>query len=133
MSVLWSDLRLGVRQVMKAPGFSLAAIATLALGIGPTTAIFTLVYATFLAPLPYQDPDQLVIVWSKSPSGVRSPVSSGDALAWKEAATSFQYSNVTLPREGWFSSIQRSKFHFTAAASHGVPSWKVTPPRRLKK
>ena len=91
MSVLWSDLRLGVRQVMKAPGFSLAAIATLALGIGPTTAIFTVVYATFLAPMPYQDPDQLVIVWSKSPSGVRSPVSSGDALAWKEAATSFQY------------------------------------------
>ena len=98
MYVLWSDLRLGVRQVIKAPGFSLAAIATLALGIGPTTAIYTLVYATFLAPMPYQDPDQLVIVWSKSPSGVRSAVSPADALAWKEAATSFQHLELLMPR-----------------------------------
>jgi putative ABC transport system permease protein len=91
MSVLWSDVRLAVRQMMKAPGFSLAAVATLALGIGPTTAIFTVVYATFLAPMPYRDPEQLVILWSKSPTGARNLVSSGDALAWKKAATSFQH------------------------------------------
>ena len=91
MSVLWSDLRLGVRQAMKAPGFSLAAIATLALAIGPNTAIFSVVHATFLAPLPFADPDQLVMIWSKSPSGGRSTVSPGDAYAWKEAATSFSH------------------------------------------
>lgn len=91
MSVLWSDVRLALRQMMKAPGFSLAAVAALALGIGPTTAIFSVVYATLLAPLPYAEPDQLVMVWSKTPAGVRNPVSAGDALAWKEAATSFQY------------------------------------------
>ena len=91
MSVLWSDLRFGVRELVKAPGFSLAAIAALALGIGPNTAIFSVVYATLLAPLPYADPDQLVMVWSKTPSGVRNTVSPGDALAWKAAATSFQY------------------------------------------
>jgi putative ABC transport system permease protein len=91
MSVLWSDLRLAVRELLKARGFSIAAIAALALGIGPTTAIFSVVYATLLAPLPYADPDQLVMVWSTTPSGVRNPVSPGDALEWKTAATSFQY------------------------------------------
>jgi putative ABC transport system permease protein len=91
MNALWFDLRLAVRGLTKAPGFFFAAIAALALGIGPTTAIFSVVYATLLAPLPFADPDQLVMVWSKTPSGVRNPVSPGDALAWREAATSFQY------------------------------------------
>ena len=91
MSVLWSDVRLAVREVMKAPGFSLAAIAALALGIGPTTAIFSVVYATLLGPLPFPEPDQLVIVSSQTPSGVRNSVSSGDFFAWKESATSFQF------------------------------------------
>src|SRR5688572_24287713 len=91
MSVLWSDLRFAVRGLRKAPGFSLAAIAALALGIGPNTAIFSVVYATLLGPLPFPEPDQLVNVWSKPPSGVRNSVSSGDYLAWKESATSFQY------------------------------------------
>src|ERR687885_1344490 len=98
MTVLWSDVRLAVRGLMKARGFSLAAIAALALGIGPNTAIYSVVYATLLAPLPYADPDQLVMVWSKSPSGVRNTVSPGDALAWKEAATSFKYLEPFTPR-----------------------------------
>jgi len=91
MTVLRSDLRFAVRELFKARGFALAAIAALALGIGPNTAIFSVVYATLLAPLPYADPDQLMMVWSKTPSGVRNSVSPGDALAWKAAATSFQY------------------------------------------
>ncbi len=98
MGVLWSDLRFAVRGLMKAPGFSVPAIAALALGIGPNTAIFSVVYATLLAPLPYPKPDQLVMVWSKTPSGVRNSVSSGDYLAWKESATSFQYLEPFSPR-----------------------------------
>jgi hypothetical protein len=50
MSVMWSDLRFAVRGLVKARGFSAAAIAALALGIGPNTAIFSVVYATLLAP-----------------------------------------------------------------------------------
>ena len=91
MSMLWSDVRFAARQMMKAPGFSIAAVGALALGIGPTTAIFSVVYATLLAPLPFANPEQLVMVWSKAPSGARNPVSSGDALAWKEAAKSFEF------------------------------------------
>ena len=98
MRVLWSDLRFAVRGLIKARGFSIAAIAALALGIGPNTAIFSVVYATLLAPLPYPEPDQLVMVWSRTPSGVRNSVSSGDYLAWKESATSFQYLEPFSPR-----------------------------------
>src|SRR5438128_7555522 len=97
MSMLWSDLRFAVRALMKARGFSVAAIAALALGIGPNTAIFSVVYATLLAPLPFPQPDQLVMVWAKTPSRVRNSVSSGDYLAWKESATSFQYLEAFSP------------------------------------
>jgi putative ABC transport system permease protein len=98
MNVLWSDLRIAVRGLLKARAFSAAAIAALAIGIGPNTAIFSVVYATLLAPLPFPNPDELVMVWSKTPSGGRSAVSSGDYLAWKESATSFQYLEPFSPR-----------------------------------
>jgi putative ABC transport system permease protein len=98
MKGLWGDLRVAVRGLAKARGLSLAAIAALALGIGPNTAIFSVVYATLLAPLPFPNPDQLVMVWSKTPSGVRSAVSPGDYLAWKASATSFEYLEPFSPR-----------------------------------
>ena len=98
MNVLWFDFRVAVQGLLKARGFSAAAIAVLALGIGPNTAIFSVVYATLLAPLPYPDPEQLVMVWSKAPSGDRSLVSPGDYLAWKESASSFTYLEPFSPR-----------------------------------
>lgn len=64
-------------------------LLTLALGIGATTAIFTVDYATLLAPLPYDKPEQLVIVWSKI-DGSRNEVSAGDFADWKQQATAFQ-------------------------------------------
>src|SRR5262245_6258908 len=62
ITMLWSDLKFAVRGLIKAPGLSAAAVLALMLGIGPNTAIFSLVHATLLAPLPYPDPDQLVRV-----------------------------------------------------------------------
>ena len=96
MSVLWSDLRFAVRGLMKARGFSIAAITALALGIGPNTAIFSVVYATLLAPLPFPEPHQLVMVWSKTPTGDRSAVSPGDYLAWKETGEVVPVSGADL-------------------------------------
>ncbi|MGH9161984.1 MAG: ABC transporter permease, partial [Vicinamibacteraceae bacterium] len=90
MSVFWSDLRLAVRVLTKAPGFSLAAIGALALGIGPNTAIFSLVHGILLAPIPYPQPDQLVIVWSRAGEN-RDMTSPAEYLDWKERAKSFQY------------------------------------------
>ena len=61
------------------------------LGIGANTAIFSVVYATLLSPMPYPNPDQLVIVWSKiAANGNRNGVSAGDFLDWKSQSTVFQ-------------------------------------------
>lgn len=82
-------LRFCLRMLAKSPGLTLTVVLTLALGIGATTAIYSVVYATLIAPLPYPDPDQLVIVWSKIQGG-RNGVSAGDFLDWKQQSTVFQ-------------------------------------------
>jgi len=87
-ALVW-NLYYGIRGLRKNPGLTAAVIATLTLGIGATTAIYTVVYATLLAPLPYPNPNQLVIVWSKV-GGQRNGISAGDFLDWQRQNTSFQ-------------------------------------------
>lgn len=87
--MLWTDLKFAVRGLIAAPGLSAAAVLALALGIGPNTAIFSIVYATLLAPLPHPDPDQLVRV-SPMVGDNQSRTSPAEYLEWKERATSFQ-------------------------------------------
>lgn len=89
MRTLVRNLRYGLRGLGKSPALTAAVVATLMLGIGATTAIYTVVYAVMLAPLPYPQPDQLVMVWSKV-SGHRNGISAGDFLDWKEQNKSFQ-------------------------------------------
>jgi len=77
------------RLMRKSPGFTAVAIITLALGIGANTAIFSVIYAALLEPMPYPDADRLVMVWSKIPPG-RNSVSAGDYLEWKRQNTTFE-------------------------------------------
>jgi putative ABC transport system permease protein len=67
---LWQDVRFGVRMLAKNPGFTAVAVLTLALGIGANTAVFTMVDAVALRPLPASSPDRLVRLYVKSPQGV---------------------------------------------------------------
>src|SRR6266436_133188 len=89
MTNLARNIRFGLRLLAKNLGFTCVALLALTLGIGANTAIFSVVYATLLAPLPYPNPDQLVIVWSKI-NGNRNGVSAGDFLDWKQQSTVFQ-------------------------------------------
>jgi predicted permease len=67
MRTIWQDLRYGARMLIKSRGFTVAAILSLAIGIGANTAIFSVVNALLLRPLPYPDADRLVILWNRSP------------------------------------------------------------------
>jgi putative ABC transport system permease protein len=93
MGHLLRDARFGIRLLRKNPGFTAIAVLTLALGIGSNTAIFSVVYATFLAPLPFHDPEQLVMVWSRIQDN-RNVSAAGTYLEWKQQATVFQDLNA---------------------------------------
>jgi putative ABC transport system permease protein len=88
LDTLRQNLSFSRRTLFKTPGFTLTAILTLALGIGATTAIFSVVYAVF-EPMPYPNPDQLVMVWPKA-RGNRNSVMATDFLEWRQRSSSFQ-------------------------------------------
>jgi putative ABC transport system permease protein len=91
LAAFLQDVRYGVRTLAKKPGFTLAAVLTLALGIGANTAIFSVVNAVLLRPLPFEDPDRIMQVWStNTEEGDKDLVTSvPDFLDWQNLNRSF--------------------------------------------
>lgn len=89
---LGQDLRFGARMLRKSPGFTLVAVAALALGIGANTALFSIVYGVLFRPLPYAEPDRVVMVFMRfSGRGVaRGTMSMADFFDWRQHNQSFE-------------------------------------------
>jgi putative ABC transport system permease protein len=89
MSNLLRDIRRAFRQLRKSPGFALIVIVTLALGIGATTAVFSLIEGVLLRPFPFADPEKLVILGDHLGSGTNIPVTAREIRIYSAAATAF--------------------------------------------
>ncbi|HSB11413.1 MAG TPA: ABC transporter permease [Blastocatellia bacterium] len=90
METLIQDTRYAIRTMLQSPGFTAVAVLALALGIGANTAIFSVVNAVLLRPLPYTDPDRLVHVHRMQPPIARAPISRPDYFEWENQQQVFQ-------------------------------------------
>jgi predicted permease len=95
---LWQDLRFGARMLLKQPGFTLVAVLTLALGIGANTAIFSVVNAVLLRPLPYAHPERIIAIWDGrgQPGATQGTTLPRNFQLWREQSRSF--SDLALAR-----------------------------------
>jgi predicted permease len=106
MHSLIKDIQYGIRNLLKRPGFTAIAVITLALGIGANTAIFSVVNAVVLRPLPYADPDRLVMLWETMPGSDRRSVAPGNFVDWREQNKTFDelaatfYANFNVTGDG---------------------------------
>src|SRR5829696_5792073 len=102
MSTLSKDVVYATRTLRQHPAFALTAVLTLALGIGATTAIFSVVNAVLLRPLPYPDADRMVLVWGdmRARNVTDFPFSPGNYLDLKRASTTLEDVAAMTPAQG---------------------------------
>ena len=90
LETLSQDLRIGIRGLVKRPGFTLAALLTLALGIGANAAVFSVVNGVLLAPLPYREADRVMVIWSKWRTFDKTWLSDAEILDYRTRMQSFE-------------------------------------------
>jgi hypothetical protein len=125
------DLSFGVRLLLKAPGFSAAAIAIIALGVGAVTAIFSVVYGVALKPLPFREPDRLVNIYSTSveTGSVRLPVNGADHRDW--LASNHVFEDIAPIAPGEFQPHGRWRTRAARGSNLGEPVPSPAARRRL--
>jgi putative ABC transport system permease protein len=92
----WRDLRHATRLLARSPGFTLAALATLAIGIGATSAVYSIVRTVMLEPLPYHEPDRIVTIWETNRGGTsRNVIAPANFVEWRERARTIEDLGMT--------------------------------------
>src|ERR1044072_4476196 len=99
MDSLIKDIRFGLRSLLKRPAFTAIVVLTLALGIGPNSELSGVVNALLLRPLPFKDPDRLMVVWERRANSGRAnlPLSGHEYAAFKERSNSFEAITLIQP------------------------------------
>src|SRR5829696_8715545 len=99
MDSIIKDIRFGLRSLLKRPAFTAIAVITLALGIGANSAIFSVVNAVLLRPLPFKEPDRMMVMWERRANSGRAnlPLSGHEYAAFKERAASFEALALVQP------------------------------------
>lgn len=109
VDMFFQDLRFGLRLLRRSPGFTIASVVTLALGIGTSAAVFTVTYAVLLRPLPFPDAHELVTVWQSSPVKSRAQVA---AANWRDWAAQSRTVAPLAAYAGWnFTFTGRDEAH----------------------
>ena len=121
------DVRHGLRVLRRAPAFTAAALLTLALGIGATSAIFSVVRTVLLRPLPYHEPDRIVAVWETNRGGTsRNVIAPANFVAWRERTQTLEHPGMVGPAtvamivDGQPAKVAGLTFSYDAFAALGV-------------
>lgn len=102
---MWSllqDMRYGLRMMGAAPGFTAVALVTLALGIGVSTGLYTVIHANHLIAWRFAEPEELVFLWSPEETWERGSISALDFLDWREQATTFADMGIYRTKSAFF-------------------------------
>ena len=130
MQTLWQDLRYGARMLLKKPGFTLIAVFTLALGIGANTAIFSVVNAVLLRPLPYPEPERLMMVReTKLPEVPESQISPGTFVDWQTQNTVFERLEALYVSDVNLTGVSNPEWLHGMCVTTGFFSMLGTPPQ----
>ena len=127
LEAFWNDLVYALRMLRKNPGFATTAVLTLALGIGANTAIFSVCNAVLLKPLPYSEPDRIVLLWEHRRGGTPQTVAPANFVDWREQTRSFsevaaiRSTSMTLIGQGEPARLKGAAVSWNFLSLFGVP------------